>query len=109
MRGRPSRGPPRRGTASYVSKISDAVRRRTVDKSSTKADKTLIRYVRNQAGKNTCARCGKTAQRLVAYGLQGDRRLLVDAIERAYNASVCRRGSPTLGRQAQREAAVGGG
>ena len=30
------------------------------------------------------------AQRLVRPGFQADRPLLVDAIERAYNASVCR-------------------
>jgi len=30
------------------------------------------------------------AQRLVRHGFQADRALLVDAIERAYNASVCR-------------------
>jgi hypothetical protein len=32
----------------------------------------------------------KVPQTLVASGLRGDRRLLVDAIEPAYNASVCR-------------------
>jgi len=34
------------------------------------------------------------AQRLVGLGLQADRALLVDAMERAYNASVCRSDFP---------------
>src|ERR1700761_2420414 len=106
MRGRRCRARPRKGTASCGSRTSAAVRRRTVDgnvdENVAKGDSAWFRYAGNQPRKNTCARCGKTAQRLVAYGLRADRHLLVDAIERAYNASVCRPGVPTFGRQAQR-------
>ncbi|CAN0645966.1 hypothetical protein BCEP27_60149 [Burkholderia cepacia] len=36
------------------------------------------------------------AGKLVALGLRGDSRLLVDAIEPAYNASACRPGVPAI-------------
>src|ERR1700754_1498408 len=100
MRGRRCRARPRKGTASCGSRTSAAVRRRTVDgnvdENVAKGDSAWFRYAGNQPRKNTCARCGKTAQRLVAHGLRADRHLLVDAIERAYNASVCRPGVPTI-------------
>jgi hypothetical protein len=47
----------------------------------------------------TCKRSLKMAQRLVASGFLANRGLLVDALDRAYNASVCRPEFPLPARQ----------
>jgi hypothetical protein len=56
----------------------------------------VIRYGRNQRAGRSAKNAAEIAQSLVALGLQPDSRLLVDAIERAYNASVCRPEFPTF-------------